>query len=369
MLGGGRELGERQAHARARRACVHAARAPELLQDRVLLEGSPAVVERLAHPVGVEVQEVALIQHALEALEPLVVEEAERQAARLPQPLQGAPVAQDGRVVAGVHVGEPARLEVELAAEEGDEHVGVVSQAQLVVRGRHGDLEGHAGHDVVLDLRLGPHHEKRPRDPLAGHVGDQEDEAALADAEEVVEVAPHLLGGSHRGEDVEAVDVGEGRELARQRGLLDDLGRGEVLDVALGHLVDGVPERRHRGVDPVRERVELRDRALVHALVELAGADAGERLVRAADGLHDDAAKQRVHHAKDRREDEQEKNDGVPKRRQTDLEDRGQGRLQNERVVVAPERAPAQELLCADIEAHGQAVRDFFEQVLVKIPT
>ena len=72
-------------------------------------------------------------------------------------------------------------------------------------------------------------HEDGGGDALATHVGNNHADAVLVDAEEVVEVAAHVLCRCHRCGYVYLVGLlGEGREHAGQDGLLYLAGNGEV---------------------------------------------------------------------------------------------------------------------------------------------
>ena len=164
------------------------------------------------------------------------------------------------RLVAGHGQGELPAREVQDPGDRGDEHPGVVVAAEAPVhrreeRRRVGLARGHG-----LEHRLGPRHEERRPNPLAGDVADQE-EHARAIEEVVEEVAAHRARGHEGRAELEAFPVPSRHGLGQHVRLdaLCDLdlplesffGRGRLLQVAdvvlqrVAHVVEGAGQRPH----------------------------------------------------------------------------------------------------------------------------
>ena len=109
----------------------------------------------------------------------------------------------------------------------------------------------------ALVQRLADRHEDARRKPLAGDVADQEEQPAVVEAEEVVEVAAGFARRHHDGGDVDAavapqqvgarqrrgLDPPRGFELARDAGALFALHLHQPLERSL--LARGLRERQH----------------------------------------------------------------------------------------------------------------------------
>ncbi len=116
-----------------------------------------------------------------------------------------------GCIMPAVAVVEVTRLEVGTTDEHGDKHIllVVVREDEVNLGGNllgRATLLGHDAEEITRDS-----HEEGCGDTLATNVADAEIEALVLD-KEVVEVATHLLGGGHRGIEVDIRAVGECRE-------------------------------------------------------------------------------------------------------------------------------------------------------------
>ena len=152
---------------------------------------------------------------------------------------------QVGWVMACIGIGDLTRLDVVDAVEHGHEHTvhGLLRQQRV----RIGDTLGSpcASDACGTDQRSAHGHEDGSWYALAAHVGNHEADVVLVDAEEVVEVAAHVLRRIHRGGYVELVGIlWERREDPRQDGLLNLSGHSQValdrlqLGVLLLHRLD-----------------------------------------------------------------------------------------------------------------------------------
>ena len=102
--------------------------------------------------------------------------------------------AQEGLLMAGAQVGEPAAHRVEHTEESGDEDVFHVARAQIVVHFMGKIAQVFGGRDACLDHFLRPHHEESCGDALAGNVGKAEEQAPVVQHEIVVKVAADFPG-------------------------------------------------------------------------------------------------------------------------------------------------------------------------------
>ena len=184
---------------------------------------------RLDDAVGVQEHRVARRQDGLLLLVVHARHEPERHAARaqLDDAVRGLDV---GEVVPGVGEPQAARGRLEDAVEAGHEHLGRHVGAQVLVDALQDDPR------IDEALGRGPQHaargrhDQRRRHALVGHVADDEPDLAVAQRDDVVEVAADLAGRAVVGRDVPARQVGQ---LAREEVLLDEAGDLELLLEAL----------------------------------------------------------------------------------------------------------------------------------------
>src|SRR5262249_8739517 len=118
-----------------------------------------------------------------------------------------------------------------------------------------------------------------------GYVADQEGKPAVAQGEEVVQVAGDVLGGVDGGEDLTAA-VRRGGEVGRQKAELDLAAQGQVAVQSLGAAADGVQRdvlnhgRGQHAHGGQQTQVLARERPIGLQGVEL---DRAQRLAVAAD--------------------------------------------------------------------------------------
>ncbi len=137
----------------------------------------------------------------------------------------------------GVAVLELTGFEVEDAGEGGDEeHFGIVARHFGIGR-RHelADVAVLGAQRGALVQRLADGHEDAGRQSLAGDVAREEEQAALVEAEIVVEVAAGFAGRDHSRRDVDPVVAGEEVGARQRRGL--DPARGFELAGDAGRLL------------------------------------------------------------------------------------------------------------------------------------
>ncbi len=159
----------------------------------------------------------------------------------------------------GIAVGELAGFEIEDPGERRDkEHLLVVAR-DFGIGHRHelADVRTVRAQRRALVQRLADRHEDARREPLAGDIADQEEEPAVVEAEEVVEVAAGFARRDHGGGDVDAavalqqvgarqrrgLDPPRGFELARDAGALFALHLHQPLERSL--LARGFRQREH----------------------------------------------------------------------------------------------------------------------------
>ena len=191
--------------------------------------------------------------------------------------------------MSGVDKGEVAAVDVQQAHEGGDEQPLAVVFAELVIRAVKDLRERLAGERLIFDDRLGDDHEQRRRNALAGNVRHHDGKMRVVHHEEVVEVTADLLGGVHRGIDVELVALRKGGEYAGEHIVLDLRGHVQLRADALlfrrhgGQVVDvGLQARRHL-IKGVGERFDLVAGLDLDSLVEVAAADARDFLGKVRD--------------------------------------------------------------------------------------
>ena len=196
-------------------------------------------VGRLRHAVGIDEQLAVRRDFDLSDVIGESVEHRQRHAAGQRQPLRAPRSYQDGRVVAAVGIHQAAVALIEDAVEDGDEQVGARRVDERFVH--HFQTLAGAVLDVAgggADHGAGHRHEQRGGYALARHVADDDADAVVVEGEEVVEVAPHLLGRVHGRVNVRAAGV-EG--LAGQKRALHP---GRDLQVVLQGHVGGLGAQR-----------------------------------------------------------------------------------------------------------------------------
>ncbi len=259
-------------------------------------------VARLGDAVGVEEQAVAGEQRhgVLAVLDAVHAGQEEVRLGHAQVLVVSAGAAHEGRVVAGVRKRERAGGEVEDAEPRGHEHAALVGLAQAPVGLGEGRVHVQARLYQRVDLSLGLHHEQRRGHALAGDVGDEHHETVAIEHEEVIEVAAHLARGLHACVDVEVVALGERREHARQRGVLDMARQLQLGVVTVLSLLDVALERVDGGVHVVRELGELLVRAHVDHGVQVAGRDLVQAVAHAVQVANHAPVQQAVEHRDER---------------------------------------------------------------------
>ena len=252
--------------------------------------------------VGVEEQAVAGEQRhgVLAVLDAVHARQEEVRLGHAQVLVVAAGAAHERRVVAGVRKREHAGGEVEDAEPRGHEHAALIGLAQAPVGIGKGRVHVQARLNQRVNLGLGLHHEQRRGHALAGDVGDEHHESVAVEHKEVVEVAAHLARGLHARVDVEVVALGERREHARQRGVLDMARQLQLGIVAVLGLLDVALERVDGGVHVVGKLGELLVRAHVDHGVQVAGGDLVQAVAHAVQVADHALVQQAVEHRDER---------------------------------------------------------------------
>ena len=164
----------------------------------------------------------------------------------------------------------------------GDEHLGFVVFAQLVIDLFQHLLGREAGLGGIFQQGLGNHHEQGCRHPLPGYVGNHQGEVIIVHQEKVIKVAAHLLGRGHGRINFKLLPTGKSRENTGQHGGLDLGGhvqlRGNALLIrgdrrqvchVVVQLIHHVPEGNRQGADfiplgdGIRKPMQTRGKAFI----------------------------------------------------------------------------------------------------------
>ena len=125
------------------------------------------------------------------------------------------------RVVAGITIDKFARTDVVNGIEDGDKHTVNRLLAEQFIRFGHTLARRDALQSYRAYQRAADSHEDSGGDALATHIGYHYSDAVVVDAEEIVEVASDILGGSHAGSEFHfGIILREWREDTRQDSLL-----------------------------------------------------------------------------------------------------------------------------------------------------
>ena len=201
----------------------------QIVQQPVFAEKFPATVGRDVHglcqSIGIEQQSRVFRESDLLFLVTVVILNADGQIGLDIQQLTLAVGSnQRGGIVGGIAIGQVVGTQVEHAHEGRNKHHRFVGRCDGVV---------HLAHDIgcilIIACQIAEEgtcnsHVERGGHTFTGHVADDEEQFVVLD-DEVVEVAAHLLGGGHRGKEIQIVAF---REYGGQHAHLYVVGNGEL---------------------------------------------------------------------------------------------------------------------------------------------
>ena len=107
-----------------------------------------------------------------------------------------------------------------------------------------------SAHQLILDHRLGDHHEQRSRNSLSGNIRDHQCQMVAVDQEEIIKVPSHLLSRRHGCIEIELRPLRKWRKDHRKYTELDICSKLELLiqpvklrdhGYDIPHLVSGLP--------------------------------------------------------------------------------------------------------------------------------
>ena len=221
-------------------------------------------VRGLRHAVGVHKEGIAGVQGQLILPVPGPLHPGQDKAVLvLHQGEAAVPPIQRRVLMPRVGGGEAPGGDLIDAQPDSHKHLRVIVLAQLIVHLLQ-DLPGGLAHlGRILQQSLGDNHKQRRRHALAGHVGDDHGQMVLVHQEEIVEVAPHLLGRGHGRIDVELMPVRERREDAGQHMGLDFCRHIQLRADALlfrrdvGQIPDILPQLHRHVLEGLGELLQL----------------------------------------------------------------------------------------------------------------